>query len=191
MDEISFEVSLDFPYEKAVDLVIDALKSEGFGVLTKIDVKVTIKEKLDKDFRSYIIIGACNPPLAHRALSIEPAVGLMLPCNVTVEDDISVKAKSSEDITSVAANLGIGGSAGISGAAGVYIITTNTNATISGTSVLTAGGDVMVAAQGDFDITDVAGQISAGGSAGIGISADQGITQAPAIFTMIKAISYG
>ena len=87
MDELGFVVNLDVPYQQAVGLVTDALKSEGFGALTKIDVKDTIKEKLDKDFRSYVIIGACNPPLAHRALSIEPAVGLMLPCNVTVEDD--------------------------------------------------------------------------------------------------------
>ena len=87
MNEIGFVVNSDVPYEQAVELVTDALKSEGFGVLTEIDVKATIKEKLGEDFRPYVIIGACNPPLAHRALSIDPAIGLMLPCNVTVEDN--------------------------------------------------------------------------------------------------------
>ena len=87
MDEFGFVVNLDIPYEQAVGLVTEALKNEGFGVLTRIDVKDTLKEKLDEDFRSYVIFGACNPPLAHKALSIEPAVGLLLPCNVTVEED--------------------------------------------------------------------------------------------------------
>ena len=87
MERLAFTVNLDVPYDQAVSLVTDALKSEGFGVLTRIDVKETLKEKLGEEFRSYVIIGACNPPLAHRALSIEPAVGTMLPCNVTVEDD--------------------------------------------------------------------------------------------------------
>lgn len=87
MERLAFTVNLDVPYDQAVSLVTDALKSEGFGVLTRIDVKETLKEKLGEEFRPYVIIGACNPPLAHRALSIEPAVGTMLPCNVTVEDD--------------------------------------------------------------------------------------------------------
>jgi uncharacterized protein (DUF302 family) len=84
-EAIGFEISLKQPYEQAIEDVTSALKAEGFGILTKIDVKATIKEKLNKDFRPYVILGACNPPLAHRALSHNAEVGLMLPCNVTVE----------------------------------------------------------------------------------------------------------
>lgn len=82
---IAFEILLDAPYEKAVELVSAALKAEGFGVLTRIDVRATLKEKLDAEFRPYAILGACNPSLAHRALLHDAEVGLMLPCNVTVE----------------------------------------------------------------------------------------------------------
>jgi uncharacterized protein (DUF302 family) len=86
MTEISFQVDLDCSYEEARQLVAQALSQEGFGVLTEIDVKATLKKKLDADFRKYAILGACNPPLAHKALQAEPLVGLMLPCNVTVEE---------------------------------------------------------------------------------------------------------
>jgi uncharacterized protein (DUF302 family) len=86
-DIIAFQTKLDVPYDQAVELVTSALQEQGFGVLTQIDVKATLKQKLDQDFRPYVIMGACNPPLAHRALQADPAVGVMLPCNVTVEQD--------------------------------------------------------------------------------------------------------
>ena len=86
-EEIGFEVHLPACYEEALERVVTALKMEGFGVLTRIDVQATLKEKLGEEIRPYAILGACNPPLAHRALKTDPVVGLMLPCNVTVESD--------------------------------------------------------------------------------------------------------
>jgi uncharacterized protein (DUF302 family) len=83
--EIGFEVRLYQPYDKVLEITKEALKAEGFGVLTSIDVTATLKEKLDVDFRPYSILGACNPPLAHRVLTEEAVAGLLLPCNVTVE----------------------------------------------------------------------------------------------------------
>ena len=74
-------------FEEAIDLVTEELKKEGFGILTDIDVQQTLKNKLDIDFRHYRILGACNPPFAHKALLAEPKIGLMLPCNVVIEEN--------------------------------------------------------------------------------------------------------
>lgn len=81
-----FSKTLDLSFEEAIEKVTSALKEEGFGVLTEIDIKATLKEKLNEDFRNYQILGACNPPLAHQALQAEPHIGLMLPCNVIVQE---------------------------------------------------------------------------------------------------------
>lgn len=87
MADYGISAKLRFPYDQAVEGVKEALKAEGFGVLTEIDVKTTLKKKLDADFRKYVILGACNPPFAHKALNIELQIGLLLPCNVIVYEE--------------------------------------------------------------------------------------------------------
>ncbi|MBI3580727.1 MAG: DUF302 domain-containing protein [Nitrospinae bacterium] len=86
MKETGYGISkkLSISYDEAEKKVREKLKEQGFGVLTEIDVKRTVKEKLNADFRRYVILGACNPPFAHQALSLETEIGLMMPCNVIV-----------------------------------------------------------------------------------------------------------
>ena len=84
MAEYGISTKVNQPYEEAVAKTREALQQEGFGVLTEIDVQKTLQEKLGANFRKYVILGACNPPLAHQALQAEREVGLLLPCNVIV-----------------------------------------------------------------------------------------------------------
>lgn len=101
---------LDVPYAEARQKIESALSEQGFGILTEIDVKATLKKKLDVDFRHYVILGACNPNLAHRAFGVELDVGLLLPCNVVVyeDGDGSVVAVADPD-----AILGVGADEGL------------------------------------------------------------------------------
>jgi uncharacterized protein (DUF302 family) len=106
-ESIAFQVHLEQSYEQAIEAVTAALKTEGFGVLTHIDVRATLQKKLGQEFRPYAILGACNPPLAHRALAHDAQAGLMLPCNVTVE--AGVEGGSIVRIADPAVMLQVGG----------------------------------------------------------------------------------
>lgn len=101
-----FGTTLDLPFEQAVQRTTEALKAEGFGVLSTIDVQQTMQEKLDLAFEPYVILGACNPQLAHRALQAEHELGLLLPCNVIVHEH---EGRSTVAIVDPAQMLGVVG----------------------------------------------------------------------------------
>src|SRR4030065_2620188 len=82
--QYGFSKTVDMPFEQTIEKVTAEIKKEGFGVLTSIDVKETLKKKIDVDFKKYVILGACNPLLAHKALQKEEELGLLLPCNIVV-----------------------------------------------------------------------------------------------------------
>jgi uncharacterized protein (DUF302 family) len=98
-----FTKKVDLGFDEALERTIAELKKRGFGVLTEIDVKATLKKKLDVDFRRYRILGTCNPPFAYKVLQAEDKIGLMLPCNVIVQehDDISVEVSAIDPATAM------------------------------------------------------------------------------------------
>lgn len=114
MSDLSLGITtiLNLDYDQAVEQTKAALKEQGFGVLTEIDVRATMKAKLDVDFQRYVIIGACNPPLAYQALSTDKSVGLMLPCNVVVYDNGDGSSSTVSALNPLAA-IGVVGNAGL------------------------------------------------------------------------------
>jgi len=113
-----YSTTVDGAFADVIATVTDSLKTEGFGVLTEIDVRATMKKKLDIDFRPYVILGACNPPFAYKALSVEDKIGVMLPCNVIVQElspgrievsavdpVASMQAVGSDDLESIAGEV--------------------------------------------------------------------------------------
>lgn len=100
-----FSKTVDMSFKKAISRVIEELKKEGFGILTEIDVKETLKRKMDVDFPDYTILGACNPPFAYRALQAEPKIGTMLPCNIVVQklDDGKIDVAAVDPLASMQA----------------------------------------------------------------------------------------
>lgn len=108
-----FGAEVDAPFDATVALVREALAVEGFGVLTEIDVSATLRKKLDVDFRPYVILGACNPSLAHKALEMETEIGLLLPCNVVVHAT-NTEGRTVVSIMDPEAALGLTGNDAIS-----------------------------------------------------------------------------
>ena len=117
--EYGMSLTTRLPYERALERTRAALAAEGFGVLSEIDVRTTLKKKLDIDFPPYVILGACNPPLAHRALSAEPNIGLLLPCNgivragddpdsavvAAIDPEVSLSRVGNADLPPIAAEV--------------------------------------------------------------------------------------
>jgi uncharacterized protein (DUF302 family) len=111
MAHYGFGKKTSYSFEQAIERVTEELKKEGFGVLTTIDVRETLKKKLNVDFKNYVILGACNPPFAHKALTSEEEIGLLLPCNVIVyekEGGVNVSAFDPMSMTKVMDNPAIG-----------------------------------------------------------------------------------
>ncbi|PXY22549.1 DUF302 domain-containing protein [Prauserella muralis] len=109
--ELGISIRLATSFAEAVERTRAALAEQGFGVLTEIDVRATLKQKLDEDMEDYLILGACNPPLAHRALGVDRQIGLLLPCNVTVRADgeaVVVEALDPQVMVEVTGRPGLG-----------------------------------------------------------------------------------